>query len=110
MVNKIYHGKSKAPKGTTMRRISTISLPAAVAIGILVGMATPAYAHPDREDCHSTHELPGGRFNCQLGPYESVNEALAVGRGWEASGHVQSYWTKVPLPGMVFLIMTVRPH
>jgi hypothetical protein len=94
-----------------MRTLSAITLSVAVTVGTLMGVATPAYAHPNREDCYDTNEnRPDGGFNCQLGPYQSVNEALAVGRGWEASGHISSYWTKVPLPGMVFLIMSVKPH
>jgi hypothetical protein len=94
-----------------MRTISAITLSVAVTVGTLMGVATPAHAHPNREDCYDTNETaPDGGFNCQLGPYKSVNEALAVGRGYEASGHIRSYWTKVPIPGMVFLIMSVKPH
>jgi hypothetical protein len=94
-----------------MRTLSAITLSVAVTVGTLVGVATPANAHPNREDCYATNEnAPDGGFNCQLGPYQSVNEALAVGRGYEASGHINSFWTKVPLPGMVFLIISVKPH
>lgn len=94
-----------------MRTLSAITLSTAVTAGTLIGGATPAYAHPNREDCYDTNEnAPDGGFNCQLGPYQSINEALAVGRGYEAGGHIRSYWTEVPLPGMVFLIMSVKPH